>query len=400
MNAKETSAFGDANGRPRIAIIGISGYAKLLLQSLLATLETEPGFIAAATVINRPQEAETCRFLESRGCMIYDDYRDMLDAWRGRLDLCLVPVSIHWHAPICIDALRAGAHVLVEKPLAGDLVDAHAIVDASRVTGKFVAVGFQDMYSPANWAIKRFILSRRLGRLRDIHVTGSWPRSQTYYSRNRWAGQATCDGRAVFDSPLSNAFAHHLNLGLFFAASALEEAARLSRVEGRLLRYFPIGTFDTAAIEMVTSDDVGLRCCVTHADSQSREPEILIEMEHGVLRWSHGREAVAHSWDGEEFGAWSLSSGETNRQHMLREVLSCVRQGEAPPCTAKFALAHVEAVDEMHQCLKIVDDSALQATSNDGRANSWEPVDDLLLRLSEELDKRKTRRTAVAGSPR
>lgn len=375
-----TSASG-LQRRPRVGIIGISGYARLLLKSLLATLETEPGSIVAATVINRAQEEEMCRYLESRGCEIYSDYREMLQVWSGQLDLCLVPVSIHWHAPICVDALHAGINVLVEKPLAGDLADAHAIIEASRISGKFVAVGFQDMYSPPNWDIKRFAHSQRLGRLREIHITGSWPRSENYYSRNDWAGRATCDGRAVYDSPLSNAFAHHLNLGLFFAASTPGEPACLAQIEGRLLRHFPIETFDTAALQMSTSEGVALQCYVTHADALAREPEILMEFENGHLRWAHAHQAVAQTWDGSVVEKWLLCTGELNRRHMLREVLACAGGEGLPHCTAEFALSHVRAIEYLHRQIEILDHRMVAGSAI--RSNPWEPLDNVFSGLKE-----------------
>jgi len=72
--------------------------------------------IVAATVINPADEADNIAELKAHGCEIYSDYEKMLAEHSGRIDLCLIPTGIPWHARMTIAALRARANVLVEKP--------------------------------------------------------------------------------------------------------------------------------------------------------------------------------------------------------------------------------------------------------------------------------------------
>src|SRR5688572_30212274 len=148
--------------RPRIALIGVSGYAKIYLQLLEENRARVD--LVAAVIINPQEEAAVVAEFKSYGVRIYGDFEQMRRAETGRIDLCLIPTGISWHARMPIAALRAGANVLVEKPLAGSVADVRAIRETERATGRFVAVGFQDVYVPEVTWLKERILSGVIGR--------------------------------------------------------------------------------------------------------------------------------------------------------------------------------------------------------------------------------------------
>ena len=60
----------------------------------------------------------------------YADYDAMLAD--DRVDAVIVAVADQFHVPLSIKALEAGKHVLVEKPMATTVEDAHALLDAAR----------------------------------------------------------------------------------------------------------------------------------------------------------------------------------------------------------------------------------------------------------------------------
>ncbi len=72
------------------------------------------------------------------------------------------------HREICVGALEAGLPVLSEKPLAGDLDDARAIVAAAEATGKLCAVAQNYRYRPVTQTIKATLAGGGLGALAAI----------------------------------------------------------------------------------------------------------------------------------------------------------------------------------------------------------------------------------------
>ncbi|MBN8711714.1 MAG: hypothetical protein BGO12_20795 [Verrucomicrobia bacterium 61-8] len=368
-----------------IHLIGISGYARAVLRSLLAVLNSCDARLASATVINREDEEETCRKLEGLGCRLYPTYASMLAELPPGNNLCIIPTSIHQHAPMTISALEAGCDVLVEKPLTGSVDEAQAIMRAAESSGRLVSVGFQDIYAPQVHEIRAAIDAGVIGKIRTITIEGSWPRTSSYYQRNRWAGRTHCDGRPVFDSPLNNAFAHFLNLALFFAADSPEDSASVRSVSGRLLRFFPIETFDTADIEMTTSGGVAINCLLTHAGAENVNPVIQIEAERGCLHWRQEDSAVLYDDSGAKLATWRLDPEEINRERMLASVIECTRERRRSACPAKRALRHVEAIHQVSTSLEIEPGRA--ALGLDAGNHPWEPIPELLARLGAPVSR-------------
>jgi len=85
-----------------------------------------------------------------------------------------------------------------------------------------------------------------------------WPRADSYYQRNSWAGKLQVNGTLVMDSPYNNALAHMLNLICFFAGSREQTSARIEFLEAELYRCRPIQSPDTAFLHAETESGIDL----------------------------------------------------------------------------------------------------------------------------------------------
>ena len=330
----------------RCAIIGISGYGRVHLG--LAREAASSGLtIAAAVVINPVEEAENVRLLTAGGCRIYDRYETMLERERGQIDLCLIPTGIAWHTRMTVAALRAGMNVLVEKPLAASVAEVCAIQAAAAETGRWVAVGFQDIYDPAAHELKRRLLAGSIGRVQGVRFLGLWPRPPGYFTRNSWAGRLAADGAPVLDSVLNNAFAHFVNLSLFLVGPSFAEAAQADRVEAVLWRTNPIESFDTGIVRATTPEGVRLWFGASHASATTREPEIVIEGETGRVLWHHEREWVLGR-EGKGVERHPVGPTNASRSAMMRDVVRRLDHADAFVCTPEIALRHTELIAQIH----------------------------------------------------
>jgi len=194
--------------RLRAGIIGISGYGRIHVQLAREWEDRGEIRLSVAVVINPADEEENVRQLRAGGCQVYGSYEDMLGTEAGNLDLCLIPTGIAWHSRMTLAALRAGAHVLVEKPLSSSTTEVEEMMRVAACTERSVAVGFQDIYEPVAQELKRLLVAGAIGRLRSVRFLGLWPRPCSYYTRNGWAGRLRSGDVPVLDSPLNNAFAH------------------------------------------------------------------------------------------------------------------------------------------------------------------------------------------------
>ena len=183
-------------------------------------------------------------------------------------------------------------HVLVEKPAAGCIQDVRSMQHASCAADKLVAVGYQHMYAATTLETKRNILDGLIGNVEAIKCRVMWPRDHAYYGRNNWAGRLRVGDRWVLDSPFNHAAAHHLMMMLFLAGAEERQAATPVSVEAELYRANDIESADTACIRVVTNAGIPLLFYVTHACTDSLDPEIHVRGAHGSILWTHAGSVI------------------------------------------------------------------------------------------------------------
>jgi predicted dehydrogenase len=329
--------------RPRVALIGVSGYGRVYY-SLLKELHAR-GEIAltAVTIIDPEREKAAVAELAAIGCEVFGDFHKMLERHRGLVELCAIPTGIPWHATMTLAALEAGANVIVEKPLASTLAEVDAIRAAEERHGRTVMLGFQYHYAAENLALKRALLASEIGSLRSIRVIGLWPRGAEYYSRTDWAGRIRSGKSWVLDSPISNAFAHHLSLALFFAGGQLETSAAPERVSAELYRAQPIENFDTAALRIETDTGVRISFYASHSCTANVDPELVLEGHSGRVTWNHGK-----GYTIESLGAAprhvALGDEQSARLRMFRNALAHLRDKSVFVCGTAIAREHTRCI--------------------------------------------------------
>ena len=339
--------------RPQLALIGISGYGRVHLQLARECQERGEVDIVAVAIINPQDEAENIARLQAHGCKIFSSYLEMLQEFRGRIDLCLIPTGIAWHARMTIAALEAGANVLVEKPLAGSTAEVAAIRAVEKRTGKFVAVGFQDFYEPGSAWLQAELQRGVIGAIRSVRFLGLWPRDRAYFARNDWAGRLQVAGVPVFDSPLNNAFAHFVMLSLFFAgAGTAAMPVTLESVEA--FRAHAIESFDTCVITAHTPQGVRLWFGTSHACRETVEPEIRITGTQGEACWRYETETWWRQTDGTTQRR-QLLDAHGARRAMLTATLRHLRDPAVPVCTTEMAGQHTALIEAAHRKNVIVD---------------------------------------------
>jgi predicted dehydrogenase len=105
----------------------------------------------------------------------YTDYRTMLRD--GDIDAVIVATPTSAHREVAEQCLRAGTHVLVEKPLAATVLDAQALLTLAQEEQRVLMVGHTFLFNSAVKAIKRYIDDGLLGRVRYMYFqrTGLGP---------------------------------------------------------------------------------------------------------------------------------------------------------------------------------------------------------------------------------
>jgi len=159
---------GGANDVIGVGLIGIGNISRDHFRRLEAIPEMAK--IVAVCDIYKPHLDYGVSRSGAKG---YHDYHDLLAD--PNVDVVFVLTPDHWHAPMAIDAMRAGKDVNVEKPMALTIGEARRMVEAAKETGRVLAVDSEHMahgvWEPAAHATREGVLGKLL-----------W--SQTSRSRN------------------------------------------------------------------------------------------------------------------------------------------------------------------------------------------------------------------------
>jgi predicted dehydrogenase len=125
------------------------------------------------------------------------------------IDAVVIAVSNEWHAPIAVQALEAGKHVMLEKPMAIDLASARLIVEAERKAGKTLMIPHQMRWEAVAQAVKEQVEKGALGNI--YHAKASYLRRKGIPGWGTWFTQMSKSG----GGPLIDLGVHMLDLTMY-----------------------------------------------------------------------------------------------------------------------------------------------------------------------------------------
>jgi predicted dehydrogenase len=112
---------------------------------------------------SQPERAEAVA--RDYGCAVFEDASRLF----GQVEAVSIAVPTVLHAPLGLEALEAGVHVLVEKPIAADLAQADRLIERAAARDRILQVGHSERFNPVLRAVlpyvrrPRFFEAHRLG---------------------------------------------------------------------------------------------------------------------------------------------------------------------------------------------------------------------------------------------
>ncbi len=180
----------------RLAVVGCGAVAE---RYHLPAISASPFVDLVAVCDAQPERAAevASRFGQP---LVLESYEEL----PGRIDAAIVAVPNHLHARVAADLLRAGIHVLVEKPMARTAAECDAMLAAAAESGVVLAVGHDFRFFPVARLAKNLFTSGLLGDVEsvDLHqsATGRWPSaSPAVYSTTAGGGVLLDFGVHVLD---------------------------------------------------------------------------------------------------------------------------------------------------------------------------------------------------------
>ncbi|MFC4099678.1 Gfo/Idh/MocA family protein [Paenibacillus xanthanilyticus] len=165
----------------RVAVIGCGSISKYRHIPEYAANENVE-IVAFVDVVAERSQA----YADKYGALAFTDYKEMLA--QVKPDAVSVNLPNALHAPVSIDAANAGAHVLVEKPMAATAEEGHAMIEAAKKNGVFLMVGHNQRLMPPHVKAKEILDSGKLGKVLTFRTSFGHPGPEGWSvdGRNSW----------------------------------------------------------------------------------------------------------------------------------------------------------------------------------------------------------------------
>jgi predicted dehydrogenase len=184
----------------RLGLIGLGGMGQFHAANILA------GKIARLelTAVADKDQARTGKYSQLRA---FPSISEM--AASGTVDAVLIATPHYQHTPIALEAIRAGLHVMVEKPIAVHKSDAEHLLAEPTRPGQIIGAMFNQRTDDYYIQIRELIRSGELGEVRRVNwIITDWFRTFRYYGQGGWRATWAGEGGGV----LLNQCPHNLDL--------------------------------------------------------------------------------------------------------------------------------------------------------------------------------------------
>ena len=251
--------------KPSFAIIGCGRIAQRHAAQIART-----GHLAAVCDIVFDNALELAGEYDARP---YTSMEDLL-ANERHVEIVSICTPNGLHTAHSLLALKAGKHVLCEKPLCLTVKDAMKMVEAAAFYERKLFVVKQNRYNPPVEAVKQLLKEDKLGKILSFQINCFWNRPREYYL-NTWKGTREMDGGALYTQ-----FSHFIDLLYWFLGDVKEISAIIKNYEHR-----SIETEDTGVVlfEML-GGAVGTMNYTVNSYRQNIEGSFTIFGEKGTVK--------------------------------------------------------------------------------------------------------------------
>jgi predicted dehydrogenase len=325
--------------KKRVAIIGtgsIAGAHITAWSDLADRLER----VAAVDIDQARVEA----FAEKHGIPhTYTDVGEMLREQRPDLVHIATPPALH--APLAIQCLDAGAHVLCEKPLVGSLRELDAIAAAEERSGKFCSSIVQWRFGSAGRQIRELANDGTFGRHTITTCMTTWYRPPSYYEvpwRGTWASElgGVNMGQAI----------HLIDLMLWLNTPWREVTAITQTLEREI-------EVEDESVAMIRFEDRSLGAVISSVLSPRQETRLRLDYQKAtaevvtLYRYTNEHWTVTPVAGAElPAGAWPPAT-DTMGSHteQLKATLDAIAAGTRPPAGTDTVRPTIEFLSALYK---------------------------------------------------
>ncbi len=188
----------------RVGVIGVGNMGTGHIQNWLKGRMPEIEITAAADI--DPARLEAAKEMIP-GIACFDTATDLIHS--GTVDAVIVATPHYFHPPIAIEALKAGLHVMSEKPAGVYTRQVRELIEVAEKSDKTYAIMFNQRTNSVYRKVRELVQSGEYGEIRRVSwIITDWFRTQSYYDSGAWRATWAGEGGGV----MLNQCPHQLDL--------------------------------------------------------------------------------------------------------------------------------------------------------------------------------------------
>ena len=257
-------------------------------------------------------------------------------------DAAVIATPNGLHKEHAIAFLNEGKHVVIEKPIALNAVDAESVYRAALLNHKKVFVVFQNRFSPISLWLKDLMATSKLGKIFMIQLNCFWNRDHRYYKKNSWHGTLNLDGGTLYTQ-----FSHYIDaLHWLFGDITIVKSEFYNFSNQNNIEFE-----DSGLITFTLPDDgKGIFSFTTAVYDKNLESSLTIIAENGTVKIGGEYMEKVLSVNAKEFTYPIFQeTAFTNHERFLYDVVDRIRKNSLPFISESEVLNVISLIERMYE---------------------------------------------------
>lgn len=188
----------------KLGIIGIGNMGGAHLQNYVDGVMPEIEVTCVADIDEKKFENAKAKV---PGIVCFNNATDLIQS--GLCEAVIIATPHYFHPPIAIEALKAGLHVMSEKPAGVYTKQVNELIDFAKTQDKTYAIMFNQRTNCVYRKVKEMVSSGKYGEIKRVNwIITDWFRTQQYYNSGGWRATWSGEGGGV----MLNQCPHQLDL--------------------------------------------------------------------------------------------------------------------------------------------------------------------------------------------
>lgn len=329
---------------------GIVGCGYIANRHAKHILEHPKAELVAAYDIKEEKTQQFCQENNTTGCSSYEQLL------ASHVDIVVICTPNGTHFELSVEALNAGKHILVEKPMALSKDDCIEMIEAAENNHREIFIVKQNRFNPPIQQLKELLTQKKLGKIYLVSVNCFWNRNAAYYQDSDWKGTLDMDGGTLFTQ-----FSHFVDI-LYYLFGDITD------IKGEIINAGHSGLIefeDTGAFTFrFTEGGLGSFAFTTASYDQNMEGSITVFAEKGAIKIGgkylntidyqrtngFGINDVPQSNPANNYGHYDGSM--SNHDQVINNVVEVLNSREKIMASAYEGMKVVEMIEKMYLSVK------------------------------------------------